>query len=43
MRLPATAMGASGRSCEQEENCAEVKNNALFFVYFTHVRKFNNI
>jgi hypothetical protein len=33
-------MGASGRSCEQVENCAEVKNNALFLFI---LRTFENL
>jgi len=40
MRLPATAIGASRRSCEQEEKCAEVKNNALFLFI---LRTFENL
>jgi hypothetical protein len=38
--LPAIAIGASRRSCEQEGKCAEVKNNALFFFI---LRTFENL
>ncbi|MGK5055181.1 hypothetical protein [Janthinobacterium sp. RB2P8] len=40
MRLPAIAMSASKRSCEQEAKCAEAKNNALFFII---LRTFENL